>query len=84
MLKYCLYRYDTQEMCDKDVDACLPGLKIVPNWFVTKKMLDDLDNVVFYNDNLVFLTEDLRMSNILMMIWDLIIYIYIYIYIFIY
>ena len=47
-------------------------------------MLDDLDNVVFYNDNLVFLTEDLRMSNILMMIWDLIIYIYIYIYIFIY
>ena len=42
-------------------------------------MLDDLDNVVFYNDNLVFLTEDLRMSNILMMIWDLIIYIYIYI-----
>ena len=37
MLKYCLYRYNTQEMCDKDVDACLPGLKIVPNWFVTKK-----------------------------------------------
>ena len=31
MLKYCLYRYNTQEMCDKDVDACLPGLKIVPN-----------------------------------------------------
>ena len=31
MLKYCLGRYNTQEICDKDVDASLPGLKFVSN-----------------------------------------------------
>ena len=29
-------------MCVEAVDACLPLLKIVPDWFVTNKMLKDL------------------------------------------
>ena len=36
MLKYCLSRYKTQEMCDKGVDDFLPALKFVPDWFVTR------------------------------------------------
>ena len=39
MLKYCLDRYKSQEICDKAVDACLPALKFVPDRFVTTKML---------------------------------------------
>ena len=29
MLKYCLDRYKTQEMCDKSVDDSLPALKFL-------------------------------------------------------
>ena len=42
MLKYCLDKYKTQEMCDKAVDAFLPALKFVPDWFVTKKIISDV------------------------------------------
>ena len=39
MLKDCLNRCNTREMCDKAVDVCLPVLKFVPNGFVSNKML---------------------------------------------
>ena len=39
MLKYCLDRYKTLELCDKAVDYFLPALKFVPDWFVTSKMV---------------------------------------------
>ena len=44
LLKYFLDRYKTQEMCDKAADACLPTLKFVTDWSVTRmiKKLDDL------------------------------------------
>ena len=44
MLKYCLDAYKTQEICGKAVDACLPALQFVPDWFLTNKMLVKLDN----------------------------------------
>ena len=46
MLKYCLDRHKTQEMCDKAIDACMPALKFVPDWFVMNKMLEEPGNVV--------------------------------------
>ena len=52
MLKYWLDRYKTQEMCDKAVDACLPALNFVPDWFVPNIMLEKLDNAVFSNDDI--------------------------------
>ena len=53
MLKYCLDRYNTQEMCDKTVNAYLPVLKFVPDWFVTNEMLETLDYCVFSNDEIM-------------------------------
>ena len=44
MLKYCLDRCTTQEMCDKHVDAFLPTSKFVSEWFVTNKMFQNLDD----------------------------------------
>ena len=41
LLKYYLYRYKTQKMCDKVVDNFLPTLKF-PDWFVTSKMIKKL------------------------------------------
>ena len=40
MLKYCLGRYKTKEICDKAIDAFLPVLKFIPDWFVTNQMLE--------------------------------------------
>ena len=34
-------------MCSKAVDACIPELKLVPDWFGTNKILDKFDDVVF-------------------------------------
>ena len=42
LLKYYLDRYQTQEICDEAVDACLPALKFVPDLFVTNKMLENV------------------------------------------
>ena len=41
-------------MCDKAVDFYLITLKLVPNWFVTNKMLKKLGNYIFSNSNIIF------------------------------
>ena len=42
MLKYIIDKYKTQQVCDKAVDAYLPALQTVTDWFVTNKMLEKL------------------------------------------
>ena len=39
MIIYCPYRYKTQNMCNKAAADCLKALKLIPDWFVTSKML---------------------------------------------
>ena len=57
-LKHCLDKYKTQDMCHKVVDACLIALKFVPDWYVTNKILNILDNAVFLNGDIVFVNAD--------------------------
>ena len=38
-IRYVPGQYKTQQMCDKAVDDCLATLKLVPDWFVTSKMI---------------------------------------------
>ena len=45
-------------MCKEAVNSCLSLLKFVPDWLVTNKVLKDLDNVVFFNDDIVFVNAD--------------------------
>ena len=40
----------TQKMCDKAVDNALPVSKFVPDWFVTNRTFENVDNVVFSNN----------------------------------
>lgn len=56
LIKYCLHRYKTQEMCEKAVNANLPTSKFVPDWFLTPKILEDLDNIAFFDDNMIIRT----------------------------
>ena len=44
-------------MCDKAVDNFLSALKFVPDWFVTSKMIKNLDDAIF-SDDILFFDED--------------------------
>ena len=58
MLKYCLDRYKTQEMCYKTVNAFLVTLQFVPDWFVASKVNKKIDDDLFSNDDIIFVNED--------------------------
>ena len=55
MLKYCLGKYEIQEMCDKAVDAFLPTLVFFPDWFVTFMLIKKLDDILFSNVDIIFI-----------------------------
>ena len=45
-------------MCDK-ADDCLAGLKFVPDWFLTNKMIKILLFTALYaDDNILYFNED--------------------------
>lgn len=50
MLKHCLDKYKTEEICDKAVDLCIPELKFAPVWFATSKTIENPVSAVFCND----------------------------------
>ena len=41
MVAYCPDKYKTQKICDKAVDDSLAAMKIIPDWFVTSKILNN-------------------------------------------
>ena len=48
----------TQQMRDEAVDDCLAALKFVPDGFVTRKKLENLDNALQANDDILFNNKD--------------------------
>ena len=59
MLKYCLIRYEAQEMRDKAFNAFLPALNFVPDQFVMKKnLIEKLDDTLFANHTIIFMNVD--------------------------
>ena len=54
MLKYCSEKYMTQKMCDKALEGCLWTWKFVADWFVSSKIIEILNNVVFSNNDIGF------------------------------
>ena len=45
-------------MCDEAVDGSLPALKFIPDWSVTCKMLEKLDDALHANNDILFCNED--------------------------
>ena len=45
-------------MCDEVIGDCLAALKLIPDWLVTSKMLEKLDNALHANDDMLFYNED--------------------------
>ena len=46
LIVYCPDKYKTQRMCDEAVDDFLTALKLIPDWFVTNKMLEKFDKAL--------------------------------------
>ena len=45
-------------MCDEAVDGCLRASRFIPDWLVTRKMLETFDNSLHGNDDTPFYNED--------------------------
>ena len=45
-IAYIPNRYKTQRMCEKVVDDCVAALKLIPDWFITIKMLENFYNTL--------------------------------------
>ena len=62
-------QYKTQSLCDKAVDDYLAALKLVPDWFVTSKMIKELFTALYAEENMLFLMKILVMSCFLVIKW---------------
>ena len=54
---YCPNKHITQRMCDKVVDGCLAGLKLILHWFFTNKMIESIFTVLYADENLLEFNE---------------------------
>ena len=46
-----------KEMCNKAVDDFLPGLRFVPDWIVTSKMIKKILTALYADDNILYFKE---------------------------
>ena len=56
-------------MCDKAVDDSLAALKLIPDRFVTSKMIKKLYTNLYADDGLLFLMKILVMSHFVVKKW---------------
>ena len=66
---YCPDKYKTQRMCDKAADDSLAALKLIPDWFVTSKMIKKLNTALYADENILCLMKILVMLYFLVMKW---------------
>ena len=71
LIVYCPDKYKTQKMCDEAIDNSLAALKLIPDWFVTSKMIKKpyttLYAVLYFNedsDDVVFSCNEMGIHNI--------------------
>ena len=53
LIVYCPDKHITQKMCDEAVDNCLAVLKLVPDWFVTSKMIKIIFAALYADENIL-------------------------------
>ena len=58
LIVYCNDKYKTQKICDKAVDDSLAALKLIPDWFVTSKMIKELYTALYADENVFYFNND--------------------------
>ena len=55
---YCSAKYKSQRMCNEAVDDSLAALKLIPDWFVTSKIIKNLFTTMYAGENILYFNED--------------------------
>ena len=55
LIVYCPNKYITQKLCDESVDDSLATLKLIPNWFVTSKMIKNIFTALYADEKKILL-----------------------------
>ena len=55
---HCPYKYITKEMCDEAINDSLAALKLIPDQFVTSKMVRKLFTALYADENIFYFNED--------------------------
>ena len=58
LVVYCPDNYGAQKLCGEATDDSLAAFKLMPDWFVTSKMIKKLYSALYVDDGLLFLDED--------------------------
>ena len=58
LIVYYPDKYKTQRMYDEAVDDSLAALKLIPDWFVTSKMIEKLYTALYTDENILYFNED--------------------------
>ena len=58
LVVHCLDKYKAQRMRDEAVDNSLAALKLIPDLFVTSKMIKKHFTPLFADDNILYFNED--------------------------
>ena len=58
LIVYYPDQYKTQKKCDKAFDCSLAALKLVPHWFVTRKMIKELFTTLYADENILCIYDD--------------------------
>ena len=50
LIAYCPDNYKIQRICNEAVDDSLAALKLIPDWFVTSKMIEKLYTALYADE----------------------------------
>ena len=59
---YCPDKFKTQKMCDEAVDHSLAALKLIPDLFVTSKMIKNFYAALYTDENMLYFNEYIKLS----------------------
>ena len=48
----------TKKVCDEAVDGSLAALELIPDWFVTSKMINKFFTALYADENILYFNED--------------------------
>ena len=58
LIVYCPDKYKSLTMCDEAVHDSLAALKLIPEYFVTSKMIKKLYTALYEDENIIYFNED--------------------------
>ena len=58
LIVYCPDKYTTQRTSDEAVDDSLAALELIPDWFVTSKMITKVYTALYAEENILYFNED--------------------------